>query len=370
MNRVMVFCMLILLLAGCLPTNPGLPGTETPIMGQATATLIPIVTSTTMIETTQALASTPAPFVDIPLNKVGQLEGSIYGITVLGDVAFVGRAQQVAAIDIRQHENPTTIGQSEALPGIVSQVLPLPDEPTLLVVNAGKYLVMIDIADPQKIKANQQVALPGEITSMVLDSELYILYVAGALDESQDQNIGFLTAIDLTHLHRLQTLSSVSMPEVPISLALVKKGLYAGAEGYQGGLYFARLVVPGTLSTPQQIIESTMHSPFQPRCLQVFAERLYVSYRSLEAYDISEPENPRQAWKISVNSNVVQGFEFFGEKVYLFGWTILSTPMHTATTLPEVVAGGPPGLIASYTAFHQGDFLIAYDGLEFYQIIE
>ncbi len=156
------------------------------------------------------------------------------------------------------------------------------------------------------------------------------------------------------------------MPERPLSLALSSEGLFAGAEGYQGGLYYLQLVSKGMLSAPILVIASTPVEPFQPMSMQVIGDRLYLGYLGLHAYDITDPEQPERVW--SAGGNIVRGFSLDGDQVFTFGWTILSEYVRHPIRAPEPITGLLVGIPGSVTDVHKGNFLVAYDTLEIYQL--
>jgi len=100
--------------------------------------------------------------------------------------------------------------------------------------------------------------------------------------------------------------------------------------------------------------------------MQVIGESLYMSYRDIRAYDIANPEQPVQTWKGYTGGEVVRDFCLVGDQIYYFGWTILSEYVRGTISLPEPIVGSPMGLVASVTAMHNGDFIVAYNGLEIY----
>jgi hypothetical protein len=197
---------------------------------------------------------------------------------------------------------------------------------------------------------------------MIFDPLANILYAGGKVDK----NTGFISAIEITPERQMKFIQSIDMPEFPLSLGLAEGSLYAGAEGYQGGLYRIQLDSPEELSPAKRVIESTPIRPIQPFSLQVIGERLYVSYKAIEAYDISDPAQPQQRWRTA--GHVVREFRVVGDQIYWFGWTIKSEKLFEVVNAPEAITGSPVGSIASCTAIHDGAFLIAYEGFEIYEV--
>jgi hypothetical protein len=89
---------------------------------------------------------------------------------------------------------------------------------------------------------------------MVWDARGSILYVGSTIHQGPARHTGLISAFSLTPDDRLKFIKSVSMPEWPLSLALGEDGLFAGAEGDLGGLYYTQVKTPGELSTPHQVV--------------------------------------------------------------------------------------------------------------------
>jgi hypothetical protein len=300
---------------------------------------------------------------------MAQIGGRISGITVVGDIAYVGMGPRVAAIDISQLDNPQLIHQSEPLPGAVTQLIQIDQASALfLLVSAGQHLVLMDASQHDELKPVQQLAMAGAVSALVWDPQQGMAYVGGSIFQGPDRYSGYISSIELTAANRLQIIDYTDMPERPLSLALGEERLYVGAEGYSGGLYDIQLGGQGLLSEPRLLIASTPIEPLQPMCMQVFGDRLLLSYQSVEAYNITQPNQPEKIW--SVGGNVVQSFIMEGEQIYAFGWTILSEFMRFVGSVPEPILGSPLGVTGSVTAVHNGHFLVAYDNLEIYQPID
>jgi hypothetical protein len=296
------------------------------------------------------------------LERVAQMGGSINGITIVGDVAYVGMGPRVAAIDISQHESPGLMSQSEPLPGLVTQLLQISDG--LLLVSNGKYLEIMDISNPKQLTTLQQLELSGGISALVLDDRTNILYAGGAIQVAPGSlgYDGFITAVAVTLDSRFTIINSVTMPEIPLSLALGEESLYAGTNGYEGGLYHIQVKSSGELSTPRQVIASTPETPLVPTGMQVIGERLYLGYWGVEAYDITNPEQPVKVWSgYAPGMNIVTDFTVDRDHVYATGFSIREPDIQVfgAVSASDQVNGGPIGRIASNTSMHKADFVVA-----------
>ena len=381
--RIFVTFFISVLLVACTTATPiTLPTAAIPFVSSATptqtsaptSTLTPSATLTPTGMPTLEATTTSLPQASPMLERVAQTGGSICGITVVGDLAFVGMGPRVGVIDISQRENPRLVSQSELLPGLVTLVIQISSEPDpLLLVNAGKYLVMVDITDPENIYPIQELELTGAIGAMVWDDRATILYAGGAIYKAPMSlgYDGFVSAVKLTQGNTLELINTVRMPAQVLSLALGVGSLFAGAEGASvgeeltTGLYHIPLNSSGGVSTPRRVIDSGPEDPLTPVSLQVIGDRLYLGYRSIDAYDITDPDQPLRIWR-NYAGIVVKGFNVVGEQVIAFGWTILTEL--TLDTIPaaEPILGQPLGIIASITAMHDGDFLVAFNDLEIY----
>ncbi|GAP12781.1 hypothetical protein LARV_00517 [Longilinea arvoryzae] len=358
-QRMLVFFVLAGMLVSCASVTPPTPPAATP-----GATRIPTIAPTASL--------TPAPTSDRTLERLAQTGGSINGITVMGDLAYVGLGPRVAVIDLRQPESPRLVSQSEPLPGLVSQLIQVSGgRAARLLVNAGKYLVLMDGSDPEAILPIRRLDLGGAITAMVWDERANILYAGGSIYQRPFSlgYTGFVSAVGLGPDDDLKVMSTVALPARVLSLALGQASLFAGAEGEESGLYHVRVSTPGSLSAPRRVIASTPEDPLQPTSMQVIGDRLYLGYRSIDAYDITNPDQPARAWRVYA-SIVVKSFQVAGEQVIAFGWTITNEFMLNTITPSEPIQGAPIGVISSVTAMHGTGFLVAYNDLEIHDAVD
>lgn len=376
-KKAVVLLLLPGLLSGCAITTPITPPTATSTsIVSAFPTQTPSNTFTLSPSETpaQSCASTPEstiaalPASEFNLDRFAQLGGSINGITISGDLAYIGMGPRVAAIDISHHEHLRLMGQSEPLPGLVTQLLQITGGPApLLLVNAGKILLVVDTADLDELKPIHQLELEGEIWVLVWDEHENIVYVGGSIYQGPNLYSGFISAVSLTPNGKFKLLDSVAMPEFPLSMALGEGSLFAGAQGDGGGVYHVLLKAPGVLSTPQLVLASTPEEPLQPMSMQVIGKNLYLGYNFLEAYDITHPAQPVRIWRRNPRSvDVIDDFILTEGQIYLFGWTIMSEYVREAMAPPQPITGSPMGKIAAVTAMHNGDFLVAHNDLEIY----
>ena len=217
--RIFVTFFISVLLVACTSAAPTtLPTAAIPYVSSAiptqtstpTSTLTPSATLTPTRLPTLEATSTSLPQASPMLERVAQTGGSICGITVVGDLAFVGMGPRVGVIDISQRENPRLVSQSEPLPGLVTLVIQISSEPDpLLLVNAGKYLVMVDITDPENIYPIQELELTGAIGAMVWDDRATILYAGGAIYKAPMSlgYDGFVSAVKLTQDNNLELIT-------------------------------------------------------------------------------------------------------------------------------------------------------------------
>lgn len=367
-KAVLVVYLLASLLVACLPVKPAPTiSTFASLVPTQSPSHIPSLTASQAPEPTAEVTQTPIADRTASLERVAQLGGSIFGIAVAGDLAYVGIGPRVGVIDIRQPTTPQLVSQSEPLPGSITHLITISDE--VLVVNAGKYLVTMDISDPYNLKPSQQLVLDGGISAMVFDDRANILYAGGAIYVRPGSigYDGFVAAISLTQGKDLELIDMVTMPEVPLSLALGQVGLFAGAGGEDGGLYHLQLQGSGALSTPNQVIASTPESPLVPSTIQIIGERLYLGYWGVQAYDITNPAQPVKVWSGGAEGiNIVTDFNMNKDQIYVTGFSIREPDVQRVGMIPvaESIRGSQTGKVASNTAFHNGNFMVAENNLQ------
>jgi hypothetical protein len=109
MAGMMVACQPVIQTTQPAKTESQLSTTPTQVTSQ-TSTPPPSPTLTHTPLPAPTLTSKPPSENNLVLERVSQLGGSINGITIVGDVAYVGMGPRVAAIDISDHQNPQLIG--------------------------------------------------------------------------------------------------------------------------------------------------------------------------------------------------------------------------------------------------------------------
>ncbi len=312
---------------------------------------------------------TPQPG-SLVLKELAQTGGSINGVTVVGDVAYVGMGPRVAAIDISKHGSPRLIGQSQPLPGQVTQLLPLsPTVPNRLIVSAGKYLFEMDISDRTAMGSLFPIQFPGAITAMLLDAANNTLYVGGMVYQAPYQYTGFIQSLHISADGVPNLLELIDFPAPPFSFALGAGSLYIGADGDKGGLYRIKLDTPGTLSIHYPVnVLGAVNNYFVPYGMQVIGDRLYMGVgMDLQAYDITNPDQPVQVWKEFIGF-MPESFIVYGSQVDIFGWGAAGAyiPGYATLAPPEPVVGSKAGVAASITAAYHDEFLVAFHDFEVY----
>jgi hypothetical protein len=135
------------------------------------------------------------PLSPSPFESINQLGGSMRGIVMQGDTAFVGMGPRLAAIDLTDPASPQLMGLSPAFPGMVNALIPLPDAPNMLVAAAGKRLVVVDVSDPANIVALHALELPGSILSLALDADNDILYATGETTSQPSRTRSYVVSV-------------------------------------------------------------------------------------------------------------------------------------------------------------------------------
>ncbi len=318
--------------------------------------------------------ATPTPTPTVPpegqltLERVAQSGGSINGIAIVGNVAYIGMGPRVAAIDLSDAENPKLIRQSEPLPGLVNELLAITTtKPAHLLVGTGKYLAVLNTSSLTGLVVLHQLALPGTVTSMALDEANGMLYAAGSAYHSPDQSSTYIASIDVAAQDGPKLLDSINFPESITSMATAPGSIFIGTYSSLAGLYRIALDASGKLSTPRVIIPST-ENPLAFYSLQVIGKRLYAGVNmEMQAYDVTDPDQPTRVWSKFIGFTAY-GFSLDSAQMDIFGWPGAGAyiPAQITLTPPEPVSGEPFGQVASLVAVHKGYFLVAYHDLEVY----
>lgn len=353
--KIIVICAFFWLLVACSSANT-----------------TPLPPASHVSPTQNSVPSLTSPAESNPeLERLVQVGGSINGITMVGDLAYVGMGPRVAVIDISHDNNPRLVKQSEPLPGLVTHLLQVSGGSAPgLVVNAGKYLVLADISNPEQILPIHQLELPGPITAIVWDDKGNILYAGGSIYQDPSKYTGFISAVSIAPDNEFKLINTVTIPEMVFSIALGEKSIYAGANGDEGGLYRIQLNTPGELSAAHQVLPSTPEIPLVPTSMQVIGERLYLGYWGVEAFDITNNGQPVKIWSgSSPELNIVTGFTMDGNRVFITGFSIREPDIQVvaAFTAPEPIMGSRVGKVATNTVIHNGDFIVADRSLKIFR---
>jgi hypothetical protein len=304
-------------------------------------------------------------------------------LALLENTAYIGLGPRLAAIDVSQPAAPQLLAQSPVLPGNVTNVIVISTKPhPQLMVSAGRYIIILDHPEPGKINPAAQVALPGEITSLVLDPSSGTLYVGGSIQQSYDVNngntsSGFLATIDVSDTTHPHLVDQVGIPNRVWCLALVPKMmLYAGTFSNQGPPTVVGVIFdPGAQAKLKSPVEVIQDSQDAAHVMQVWGDRLYISWGSaMSAYDISTVSMPKELWKVTqvdVGSSFIFsafGFVLHENRIDIVGYNseggFVAPPL--SFTPPQPVIGTSGAVTASMAAGTNDTLFIARDGLEIY----
>jgi hypothetical protein len=364
---------LFMLISACASQPPAISDTPA-VTVQSPLTPVPSLTPAYTPSVTVEPAVEPTPLATAApedrMKSVSQLGGSFRGIVAHGDTAFVGMGPRLAAINVSNPASPQLIAAGPSFQGMVNALAPLPANPSLLVVGAGRSLHSADISDPTNITLLHQLQMPGGIISLVVDPDetsTSILYVGGAVFPNDQMTGGFIAAVRVNADGSLELLSQVAIPDSVSAVALGPRVLYAGAEEGDTSLFGIRLSAPGELGTVQALIESNpeMYRPVYH--MQATNERLYIgSYQGLFAFDLRDPLDPLELWMLP--AMMTKDFVLEGEQVHIFGWVPAGAylPFQRTYDLPETVTGSPGGIVASSVALQNGHFIVSAYQLETY----
>jgi hypothetical protein len=354
---------LLVVVPGLLPDPAPLPLTD------ATQTLVPVTATPSNTPETQAVIAptavpTEAPMLPLsssPFESINQLGGSMRGIVLHGDTAFVGMGPRLAAVDLTDPASPQLMGLSPSFPGMVNALVPHPDAPYTLFAAAGKRLVTLDVSDPAHIVPLHALELPGSILSLALDADNDILYATGETTSQPSRTRSYVVSVRVGADGALELLDRENLGNQITALAVGPGVLYLGADQTSVGVYAMPLAQPGELSTPRGVIGSSPEVYRAGYRLHATYDRLYVgSYDGLFAYDIRDPFNPVELEKIP--AMMVEDFAFDGQRVYVYGWVPAGTflPFQTAVVLAEAYRGPALSINSSDVALHRGRMIVSH----------
>lgn len=106
---------------------------------------VPALTSSS--QPTGHATTTPLPVTgEVQFELLTQQGGMYKGISISGDIAWLGQGPRLVGLNLADPTNPQKISQSEILPGTVKSLLV---RDTVAYVMAGRTLVMLDVSNPR-----------------------------------------------------------------------------------------------------------------------------------------------------------------------------------------------------------------------------
>jgi len=122
----------------------------------------------------RAVQAEQSPIGDVAMEIVGQIGGPVTAVAVRDGLAFVGIGPRLVAVDVSDPARPATIGQSEVLPAIVSDVALSGDLAFVAAGESGGLRVM-DVADPRQPREVGWLDTPGSASAVaVVDRHVVI----------------------------------------------------------------------------------------------------------------------------------------------------------------------------------------------------
>ena len=351
----------LLLLIGCGQSEPAKPTAVS--LATPTATILPTITAvpatatftptplpTTTSTPAPTATSTPPPtpvragptVTPIPVgNEVGfelvaQVGGQINSFAVSGDYILAGQGPRLVVLDASNLANLTPIGQSDPLPGLVSNVMVRGET---AVSTAGHLLMVWDISDPTQPVPVHSLALPAAGTLLWQDN---IIYAAGLIASQYVEQEGsssqhyesYVATIDVGGPPRL--LDQITLPYNIITAALVADILYVSIANQPAqNVLGVDVTNPAQLSDPIPI-PLAIPTAFS---LRAYGDTLLVggSYQ-LAAYDVSNTRRPNYLWhEEGGEMGQVYDFAVQGQQVHTLGWQAAGAfiPSQRVIDLPQ-----------------------------------
>ncbi len=314
-----------------------------------------------------------------PLALLAQRGGSVQGVAVSGSTAYIGSGSRLSALDVSDPSAPRLLAQSEPLPGLVSGVVLFSTTPKMqaAAVSAGRYVEVLDISRADKIVRVNEVALPGTINAMVLDTTNWKLYVGGFVyknvDSNTSVNTGYVAVVDLANGVRLGQVRDLVDPVG--SLARTDGMLYAGnVNAGVTAITGVPLLFSGQFGEPRPAV-TVNGLALDIYSLQAAGNRLYAgSYSAMLAYDISNPAAPIEKWRATQDDAgnalmMVQGFVLHANRIDMAGLVPsggMGGPWQASLTPPEAVPVDSGSAAATIAAGDSSRLYVTRDGLRIF----
>ena len=205
MFKKIALCLtMLMLVAACTPDaahTPTATRSPTAVVAETAVSFTPgtndSATPTTILTTTPEAEAeaTPMPVQEIsaanfpalpdvpdgPLQLMDQVGGVANAVALSGDVAFVGEGLRVTAVSITDPTQPTVIGRSAPLSGIVSDIALYLDA-AYIVAEPG-WIDVLDVSDPAHMRRIAQLAITGAVQDIDITGNF--LYVSAKISNSE-----------------------------------------------------------------------------------------------------------------------------------------------------------------------------------------
>ena len=157
---------------------------------------------------------------EVHVELVGQIGGATYALAVQGNYAYVGVGPRLIILDVSDPANPTMVGQTDVLPGVVEDMVILENYAYIACRNG---LCIIDISDPTH---------PSEISFLPLPGFAIDLAIAGNYAYVADGAAG-LYIVNITSLTSPATIGFYDTPGEARGVAVWENYVYV-ADGREG----------------------------------------------------------------------------------------------------------------------------------------
>jgi hypothetical protein len=326
-----------------LPTTTAVPPTTTfTPTPPPTRTATPLPTPTSTPPPTPVRAgptATPIPVGDaIGFELVAQVGGTINSFAVSGDYILAGQGPRLVVLDGSDLTNLTPIGQSQPLPGLVSNLMVRGET---AVLTAGHLLMVWDVSDPTQPEMVHSLALPAAGMLLWHDD---VIYAAGLIASQYVEEDGsssryfesYVATIDMSGPPRL--LDQITLPYNIHTIALVSDILYLASAQRQPSMFGAlglEVDNPAQLGDPIPI-------PLAARVvysLRAYGNTLLVGGNyELAAFDVSNPRRPHTLWR-EEGAEIAQVYDFavWDGQVHTLGWQAAGAfiPAQAVIDLPQ-----------------------------------
>lgn len=332
----------------------------------------PFATATDPVAALPSLAApsliAPEMTEELTFNLINQQGGAISGVAVMDQTVFVGAGPRLVVVDIVNHMEPQTLGQSELLPGLVQSVLVRDNR---AYVGAGSSIIIFDVSNPQLPALLGELSLSEPVYHLALGGETLVVATAVEPNAAQENGSATIVTVDVSQPEQPQLLDSIALPWYVNAIALADGIVYASNPA-EANFFAIDISLPGSLPDPVSFPVAALTYSLQAR-----GHTLYVGGggSNITAWDVTVLAEPQKLWEIGATPDpdfglgVVSGFVFAETIAYLDAVSYHGQVLGPLVLkLPEPIASKSGDLVSSEITIQDDLLLMAQTTLDLYTI--